>query len=171
MRIREAICEDASKISVVHVDTWRSTYDGIISSNYLNNLSYSKSEAMWKGILCDKKNDQFVYVLENDSKDVVGYVCGGKEREYGIYGEIYGIYIDKRYQRKGYGKKLFKKALEALTNRGYNSVIVWVLKDNPSYKFYEKLGGVRANCKEIKIGDSILIEVCYQWDNIHVLDI
>lgn len=39
MHIRKAAVEDAAAIAKVHVDSWRTTYKGIMPSDYLNSLS------------------------------------------------------------------------------------------------------------------------------------
>lgn len=48
MLIRQATIYDASAITRVHVDSWRSTYGGIVSDKYLNNLSYEERTKRWK---------------------------------------------------------------------------------------------------------------------------
>lgn len=49
------------------------------------------------------------------------------------------------------------------------SLIVWVLKENPYRKFYEGLGGVLAEEKEIEIGGVMLPEVAYRWGDVRML--
>lgn len=45
LRTREARFEDARSIAAVHVDTWRTTYAGIVPDDALAALSYA-----WKDI-------------------------------------------------------------------------------------------------------------------------
>ena len=47
MRIREASPTDATAIARVHVDSWRTTYAGIVPADYLANLSYVQREQFW----------------------------------------------------------------------------------------------------------------------------
>ncbi|WP_306428702.1 hypothetical protein [Robertmurraya siralis] len=42
MIIREATLSDAEGIAKVHVDSWRTTYKGIVSDVFLEQLSYKK---------------------------------------------------------------------------------------------------------------------------------
>ena len=44
MLIREASPTDAAAIARVHVDSWRTTYAGIVPADYLANLSYTRRE-------------------------------------------------------------------------------------------------------------------------------
>lgn len=47
--------------------------------------------------------------------------------------------------------------------RGCNSMMVWVLKDNPARGFYERLGGGYLYEKTIEIGKDTLVEAAYGW--------
>jgi hypothetical protein len=46
---------------------------------------------------------------------------------------------------------------------------VWVLADNPSRGFYEKLGGKFVYEKAVRIGGIALREVAYGWEDIQPL--
>jgi hypothetical protein len=58
VKIRKAKEIDARGIAKVHVKTWRTTYKGIVSDQYLNNLSYHKREENWRANLTS--SDVFV---------------------------------------------------------------------------------------------------------------
>ena len=47
MIIREATHSDIAAMSRVHVDTWRTTYRGIVPNELLANLSYKEHENSW----------------------------------------------------------------------------------------------------------------------------
>ena len=59
--------------------------------------------------------------------------------------------------------------VEELQRREFNSMLVWVLKDNPCRAFYERLGGAPAGEKEIEIGGKKLVEVAYGWSDLDAL--
>jgi hypothetical protein len=46
------------------------------------------------------------------------------------------------------------------------SLIVWVLKENPHRDFYRRLGGVLIGEKKIELGGAVLAEVAYEWSDI-----
>ena len=169
MNIREATEQDIPAIAKVHVNTWRTTYQGIFSDEYLANISYQKRKQSWQIVFEDALNDNnFTYVAENDADRVIGFANAGLEREGDpIYqGELKAIYILKDFQQQGLGRKLFKTVVEKLRQMQINSMLVWVLKDNPACSFYEKLGGIKMNEKEIERKDKKLIEVAYGWKDI-----
>ncbi len=51
MIIREARTEDIAGIAKVHVDTWQTTYAGIVPDEHLANMTYSSYENR-KLLLC-----------------------------------------------------------------------------------------------------------------------
>lgn len=48
MIIRKANFNDISSIAKVHVDTWKTTYKGIVPNDYLESLSYKKQKKSGK---------------------------------------------------------------------------------------------------------------------------
>ncbi|SDE64667.1 hypothetical protein SAMN04488689_10282 [Paenibacillus sp. cl6col] len=48
MQIRKAMAGDAPGIARVHVDSWRTAYQGIISDTYLSSLSVQARQNMWE---------------------------------------------------------------------------------------------------------------------------
>ena len=123
---------------------------------------------MWtNAILLDNIN-----VVENKVGEIVGFSKGGKERSSkykGYDGEIYAIYILQEYQGKGIGIALVKPIINDLIGVGINSMLVLVLKDNNSRKFYESLGGRKIDTVEVEIGGNKLSELVYGWEDIRTI--
>ena len=171
MIIREATQSDANGIAKVHVDCWRSTYDGIVPVDFLADLSYQESESFWRDILSDSNMPGFVYVAVNDAGKIVGYIAGGPEREGDrLYeGELYSIYILKEFQGQGIGGSLITAASKKLLQSGLKSVMLWTLAVNPYRGFFEELGGQVVIEETIEIGGSRLIQVAYGWSDVSEL--
>ena len=64
--IREANLADAMAIAMVQVDSWRTTYAGIVPQEYLDALSYEQRATVLRTILSATAQIQFVYVAECD---------------------------------------------------------------------------------------------------------
>ena len=143
MKIRKALISDIKQIARVHVDSWRTAYKGIMSDEYLDNLSCDNRERNWKKRLFENKED--------------------KQHE----GILYTLYILEPYQRIGIGRELVKSVVERLKEDGINSLKLWAFEDNPSRKFYEKLGGKIMGKKVSKVGDVQLNELLYGWKDIN----
>lgn len=174
MIIREAKLKDAAAIAKVHVDSWHTTYQGIIPESYLAKLSYQKRKERWTNILSIstvEKADYWVYVAENNLKQIIAFADGGIERNGdAIYqGELYAIYILETYQRKGIGRKLFKTIAGKLAQSGLKSMLVWVLENNPACQFYQALGGQKVKQKQVEFDGVKLNEIAYGWLDTTVL--
>ena len=167
--VRAAIREDAASMARVHVDSWRSTYAGIVSAEYLAGLSYRNRESLWKQLLTSDRPGTSYFVAETAGDDIVGFANGGPEREGDrtYRGELYAIYILEEYQRVGLGRRLVSCVTRRLLANGFNSMLLWVLEDNhPACRFYESLGGERVGRKTVAIGGADLVEVSYGWRDI-----
>ena len=168
--IRPAILEDAQAIARVHVDTWRTTYAGIVPDEHLAKLSYERSQARWQEHLAEHP-EQAAYVAEEPPGRVVGFTSCGTIREPvgDVEGELYGIYILKEFQGRGIGRSLVRQVALHLAEQGFHSMALWALKDNPACGFYERLGGSLAAERTIEIGGKTLPEVAYAWPDLTVL--
>ena len=62
------------------------------------------------------------------------------KRDNDNYAEIYALYIDKEYQRKGIGTALINFAFENL-KPNYKYVLISTLVQNDANLFYKKIGG------------------------------
>jgi ribosomal protein S18 acetylase RimI-like enzyme len=161
--VRKAILNDAHAIAHVHVASWRTTYRGVLSDEFLGSLSETNYEERWKRVIADGASK--VYVAE-DGGNVVGFASGGRERagEEGYEGELYAIYLLEASQRRGFGRELVRAAVEGLRELGLNDMIIWVLRDNqPARAFYERLGGAYVRSQPITIGPTTTEEVSYGW--------
>ena len=169
MLIRKALLQDAQAIAKVHVDSWRTTYAKIVSSEFLESLAYEQREKMWISILSEPAGQTFIFVAKTTERQVVGFVSAGPlrqgESDDAYQGEIYALYLLQSYQRQGIGRDLFRAAVTELNRRGMLSLLIWVLAANPARAFYEAMGGTYVREKEIKIGDQRLGEVAYGWQN------
>lgn len=163
--IRKAILSDTKGIAKVHVESWKTTYANIVPDEYLNKLTYESREQIWINSIPNGG----VYVAENNEGEIIGFSSGGKERSgnyEGFDGELYAIYILKKYQGQGVGKALIQPIIEELLGMGLNTMLVLVLKDNASCLFYEALGGKKMDEIEVEIAGKKLTEVVYGWANV-----
>ncbi|MFJ5764413.1 GNAT family N-acetyltransferase [Lysinibacillus sp. NPDC093210] len=167
-KIRKATESDAKGIAKVHVDSWRTTYANIVPDEYLMDLSYENRELLWRKNI---SNDA-IFVAENNEGDILGFSSGGKERSgkyIGFEGELYAIYLLKEYQGQGIGRALVTAIVEEIKGMGLCSMLVLVLKDNSSRRFYEALGGKKIDTVEILIAGKKLAELVYGWEDIRTI--
>lgn len=166
MGVREAVMTDAPGIAKVHVDSWRTTYQGILPDSLLENLSYEKRTELWQRNL--SREDNYVYVAENEVGEIVGFADCGKRESNTIdhSGDLTSIYILEEYQGKGIGKQLMSKLFQKFQELGYNRVFVEVLEDNKTRYFYEHYGATLMETMKIKMAGTELDLLIYEWDDI-----
>jgi GNAT superfamily N-acetyltransferase len=169
--IRLATVEDARAIARVHVDSWRTTYSGLLSEAYLRSLSYEDRSARWARILRCSQRDEFVYVALGADGQIVGFASGGPERSRRtIYkGELYALYLLKHAQRSGLGRQLVLTVADHLIKQSTSTMLVWVLATNPACAFYRRMGGKYVRSKMEFIGEEMLREQAFGWKNLPAL--
>jgi GNAT superfamily N-acetyltransferase len=163
---REATHNNVPAMTRVHVDTWRTTYRGIVPDEPLANRSSERRADGWYQILNHAPEDgNFTDVAEAETGEVIGLANGGVERTGDpVYqGELMAIYILQNCPGKGIGRCLAQVVVEKLHLSGINSRLVWVWVDHPACQFYAALGGHPVHEKELEIGGKSLIEVAYGW--------
>ena len=167
--IRPATIEDALAMAHVQVNTWRTTYAGIVSAEHLANLSYERCQASWIGHIQNQHGKEHIFVVEDQPGQIVAIASGGPLREAltSFDGELYVLYVLKSFQGMGYGKQLVTQVARTLISTGYRSMIIWVLKDNPACRFYARLGGQPIAEKVVEIGGKQLIDVAYAWHDLN----
>ncbi len=165
MTIRMATVADVAAIARVHVESWRTTYKGIVPADFLANLTYARREPLWQEVLSKPASTGLVYVAEDAPGNTVGFASGGPERSGDpVYsGELYAIYLLESWQRQGLGRQLTVTLVRQLVQTGLTSLLVWVLAENRSRRFYEALGGQQVRQQPVTIGGAELIEVAYGW--------
>jgi len=165
--IRAAVPGDAVAIARVHVESWRTTYAGIVPDEYLAGLDETLRLKLWQEWLT---SGAVVLVAERKGA-VVGFVHAGKIREAieSADAEIYSLYLLKDAQGRGIGRALLRVVSAVLQEQGFKSIALWVLERNRSRGFYEACGGRLARSKVIEIGGARLMEVAYWWPELSVL--
>lgn len=138
---------------------------GIVPDEHLANLSYERCQASWVECLSDPQDQTHAFVAEAPAGQIVAIASGGPLRDVlpGFDGELYVLYVLKAFQGMGYGRLLVAQVARDLASRGYHSLVIWVLKDNPACRFYERLGGRRIAEKVVEIGGKGLLDVAYAW--------
>jgi GNAT superfamily N-acetyltransferase len=166
--IRPARVDDAAAIARVHVDSWCTTYVGIVPDEHLASLSYESREQRWRERLIAPDVGMFVFVAETEGAQIVGFAVGGPERENdAVYkGELYGLYLLQEYQRRGIGRQLVATIVQRLHQDGFANMLIWVLAENPACAFYAVLGGKPTREKMVTIGGKELREIGYGWDRL-----
>lgn len=155
---------DAKQIAAVHIASWQAIYRGHLSDHLLDNLSLSQRKKEWQGYL---EVGTIAWVIESENK-IVGFasICPTRDHDDDSKRvvEISAIYLLPQFWRKGLGKKLCKTVFNAVIEKGFKEVTVWVLAGNlNARRFYESLGFFETGDTEIDlIGGESLQSVRYR---------
>ena len=186
--VRRARPGDAAAIGAVHVATWRNTYAGVLPEEYLAGLSPVRHAIGYEQAIADRRHGHAMFVAVASGPDappgragaeggaVVGFASGGKARRPGLCGEapmgsgeVETLYLLDDYRDRGLGRRLMRAMAAHLAAVGCRSVVLWVLRDNPTRWFYQRLGGRAAAHETIRFAGRQVEQVAYLWDPIDVL--
>ncbi|MBK8175413.1 MAG: GNAT family N-acetyltransferase [Rhodospirillales bacterium] len=171
VRIRPGRPADADRIAEVYVESWRSAYAGMIPNAVLVRLSAGAQAREWAQQLSRRKLADSILVADLTGHGVIGFgSCGAARASHLPHGgEIYTLYVAPGHQDRGIGRALLTRMFDVLIDRGLNSVVAWVLAQNPSRFFYEAMGGRRIAEKQERLWNTILPQTAYGWDDLRLL--
>ena len=140
--IRKREQKDCKDIAHVVTVAWNETYKGIVPESFLEELKNNEEGRAERSYEEFDINDNDKLVLEIDNK-VVGFVNYGlsEDDQFENCGEIFALYIIKKYKGNGFGRKLVEEAIKEIKKLGCNKMIIACLKGNPSNEFYKHIGG------------------------------
>lgn len=161
--VRPARLEDAKTIAQIEVETWRTTYAGMVPDRVLLGMSERRQTHSWINFLRHGPDD--VLVAQNRFGRVVGFGNCGAQRDRAIdyEGEVYTLYVLPEEQGQGLGRVLLDGLFHRLAAQGRRSALIWVVKANPSRFFYERLGGRMVLHRALPVGGQPVDAVAYGW--------
>lgn len=59
--------------------------------------------------------------------------------------------------------------VKRLLQSGMNTMLLWVVSDNPARRFYEALGGQQIKTERAELGGVMINEVAYGWTDINTI--
>ena len=161
--IRKNLEKDQEQMAHIKIDGWRTAYDKIVASKYLNSLDYDEQTQRYLSSFNEYKDLVFVAV---QGDEVLGYSCFmpyDKDKKYDS--ELVSLYVRKKEAGRGIGSNLLISTAKELYSLGKHNMIVWCFSDNiNAISFYEGLGGLKVEEKIAKIGDETYLEYGIYFD-------
>lgn len=160
--VREASPSDIPALAQLQVDTWNATYSSALGR--LLRLKPPPVEVrlrQWNAAFAETR-DWFCLVVEHPSGRLLGFAKAGVRDDEPGTGELEHIYLRREYQRLGLGSRLVRETARRLRARGMRRMICHGYPPNPSYRFFEVLGGSALAANEPWSGS-------YRWDDLTVL--
>ena len=125
---------------------------------------------MWQGAFAQPNPRTRLLVAETEEREIVGFACGGPIRREGVdvlgtEAEILAIYLLDKVKRQGVGRRLMRGVLDHLSQHGFRSAGLWVLKANlPARRFYEALGGTAGAEQCFDLRGQTVAEIAYRFE-------
>src|SRR5262245_52829111 len=139
--IREARVEDIPALAALHVKTWSETYWTNPSPP-----TFRIREYQWQQQFKIADGNWFCLVVENKEGELVGFAKGKTYRHNDLpefSGQLDKIYLLRKYQRLGLGRKLVGHVARRFLAMGISDMVLFGLAENPSCAFHDALEGER----------------------------
>ena len=160
MTVRPPTPGDASRLAAVHIETWQQAYDGIFSKEFLQGLDL-EGRGRWFASRIERGGDGLL--VADAAAGPIGFCLFGEATDPG-WGEVYAIYVHPSQWGEGHGTALLSAAEAALSGRGFERALLWVLEQNHQARdFYERRGWLLGRpIKLEEIGGTQVTEVRYE---------
>lgn len=164
--VRRARILDAPAIARIEVETWRSTYAGVLADEALLAMSVDRLTASWTSEL--RRWPRGIMVWDGDEQGLLGYGQCGRQRDRALpyKGEVFMLYVTPDAQGAGVGRQLLLALLANLATSNYPSALVWVLRANPARFFYERLGAKLVLHRQIPFSGRMVDALGYGWNDL-----
>lgn len=141
MQLRSATPLDVPAIAALHAASWRSTYRGALSDEYLASDLVADRNALWSQRLLAPSPQQYVVVAqENDT--LLGFACAYLNEDPGWGSLLDNIHVSPQAHRRGVGSKLLlATASHCAAVATEIGLYLWVLRSNTAAQaFYSAYG-------------------------------
>ncbi|HTT35478.1 MAG TPA: GNAT family N-acetyltransferase [Thermoplasmata archaeon] len=154
------------------MESWKTTYRGIVSQSYLDALSYEGDIARGFGRWLKEPRDGWTHLVAfRGTGEIVGFAIAGPNRkadpEYA--GELGAIYLLENVQGRGVGTRLMRGVARHLVSIDLGSMLVWVVERNPYRRLYEKLGGTPVRRSVEPVAGEMHPLIAYGWKDLRGL--
>lgn len=163
--IRNIKKEDLPEVVDIQINGWKTAYRGIIDNKFLDSMD--KNERLEQRQKDYQLNNLIVAELNNEVVGFCRYINNNSfspEVEEADC-ELRALYTRPDLKGNGIGTKLLQYVKDDFAKQGKRKMVIWCLKDNePSKKFYTKMGGKIIRERETMIGDRAYSEVCFVYE-------
>ena len=191
--IRAGSAAHAAQIAAVQRETWFAAYEGIIAPEVIDRVTVPDDGARVRQSFRTRPWQRMLVAVDSGAGNsdtgnsdpgdpgaggVVGYASFGPETdvlnapwphpltadgEGGRVAELYALYVRPAWWSTGTGRALMGKVLARTAASGYESITLWVLRDNQrARRFYERAGFAPDGATNVLTGLGGVLEVRYR---------
>lgn len=128
LQLRLATPDDARSLANVFIASWRAGYPGIVNQDLLDALDEDETTDWLRGLMAT--NGFTTWLVHSQSGTVLGFSRHGDDPADSRRGHIYSLYVHPAAGGRGIASALVGHDLRLLTNRGFDTVTLWVFEAN-----------------------------------------
>ena len=170
--VRDAETGDYEAIAQLHALSYRNTYRGILSEDFLVHHVDDDRLLMWRERQTEHGLETRLLRVVIDDNSVVGFVCAFLDDDDRWGALLDNLHIHPSFQGRGIGRDLMAQAAAWVASRRLGSpMYLWVYENNhAAHGFYQGLGGIVAERTLNHAADgSDVPAVRYVWEDLSAL--
>jgi ribosomal protein S18 acetylase RimI-like enzyme len=165
MHFRSATQTDISAIARLHAESWRRSYRGAYSDEFLDGDVFADRLAVWTDRLTRPDPDQHTVVADADGA-VIGFVHTALNDDPTWGALLDNLHVVHGHKGSGIGTRLMAESAKAVIARASgSSLYLWVLELNTAAQaFYDARGGECVGRKTSDApGGGEIVALRYVW--------
>jgi ribosomal protein S18 acetylase RimI-like enzyme len=149
------------EVARLHALSWRDSYRGLLSDDYLDNDVDQELQRHWTEARIEP--DDLVLVAERPNGGILGFVAVWCRPE----PFIDNLHVAPDGRSQGVGTRLMAAAARCLLERGKSAAFLWVFEDNRrAVALYERLGGTRTDRMIKPVFGNAVVQVKFVWTDL-----
>jgi GNAT superfamily N-acetyltransferase len=166
LTLRDGTESDSAAIALLHAESWRSAYRGILSDDYLDNRVHSERAIVWQTRFSEKSSKPFFVILAEMGSDLAGFACVFPDEDPTFGSYVDNLHVAPQLTRQGIGRRLLiEVARRLIGDQTPGGLYLWVMEENfKARQFYSAVGAVEVDCDEFSMPDNTRVrEVRCSW--------
>ena len=161
-----ASAQDLEPIALLHAQSWRNTYRGIVPDEFLDQVADSDRRKFWAAQFANTAADRRLLLQALSAGSLLGFVSVILDAEPKWGARLDSLHVSPDAKGSGIGRTLFEAAREwiARTSPGTAMHLWCVERNHIARRFYERQGGaIVETANRPFAGQASVLEVRYWW--------
>ena len=131
MGFRRATISDAKRVAELHAESWRNTYRGILSDQFLDHEIFANRLSLWQKRLSEPQPESQLILLAEERGELLGFGCAFLDADPRWDALLDNLHIRVDAQGRGLGRRLMSEEVSwVLRHRPGSGLYLWVFEAN-----------------------------------------